>query len=81
MTTKLESCAKASVLIKAILLIAYYKMNQKKHLIHSISRFSLFAFISLLGFSSVYAQSVDELSDDQIQQFMKQIQMALQKYL
>ena len=49
-------------------------MNQKKHLIHSISRFSLFVFISLLGFSSVYAQSVDELSDDQIQQFMKQAQ-------
>ena len=49
-------------------------MNQKKHLIHSISRFSLFVFISLLGFSSVYAQSVDELSDDQIQQFMNQAQ-------
>jgi protein involved in polysaccharide export with SLBB domain len=49
-------------------------MNQKKHLIQSISRFSLFVFISLLGFSSVYAQSVDELSDDQIQQFMKQAQ-------
>jgi protein involved in polysaccharide export with SLBB domain len=49
-------------------------MNQKKHLIHSISRYSLFVFISLLGFSSVYAQSVDELSDDQIQQFMKQAQ-------
>jgi protein involved in polysaccharide export with SLBB domain len=49
-------------------------MNQKKHLIQSISRFSLFVLISLLGFSSVYAQSVDELSDDQIQQFMKQAQ-------
>jgi protein involved in polysaccharide export with SLBB domain len=49
-------------------------MNQKKHLIQSISRFSLIVFISLLGFSSVYAQSVDELSDDQIQQFMKQAQ-------
>jgi len=49
-------------------------MNQKKQFIHSISRFSLFVFISLLGFSSVYAQNVNELSDDQIQQFMKQAQ-------
>lgn len=49
-------------------------MNLKKQLIFSISKFSFFVFISLLGFSSVYAQSVDELSDDQIQQFMKQAQ-------
>lgn len=49
-------------------------MNLKKQLVQSISKFSLFVFISLLGFSNVYAQSVDELSDDQIQQFMKQAQ-------
>lgn len=49
-------------------------MNQKKQFFYSISKFSLFVFISLLGFSSVYAQSVDELSDDQIQKFMKQAQ-------
>ncbi|MFY7909689.1 MAG: SLBB domain-containing protein [Emticicia sp.] len=49
-------------------------MNLKKQLIHSISKLSLFVFIGLLGFSNVYAQSVDELSDDQIQQFMKQAQ-------
>lgn len=49
-------------------------MNLKKQLIQSISKLSLLVFISLLGFSNVYAQSVDELSDDQIQQFMKQAQ-------
>jgi len=49
-------------------------MNLKKQIIHSISKFALFVFISLLGFSSVFAQNVDELSDDQIQQFMKQAQ-------
>ncbi|MDZ7935118.1 MAG: hypothetical protein U5M51_09180 [Emticicia sp.] len=49
-------------------------MNLKKQLIQSISKLSLLIFISLLGVSSVYAQSVDELSDDQIQQFMKQAQ-------
>lgn len=49
-------------------------MNLKKQLIFSIGKLSLLVCISLLGFSSVYAQSVDELSDDQIQQFMKQAQ-------
>ncbi len=49
-------------------------MNLKKQIIHPISKFALFVFISLLGFSSVFAQSIDELSDDQIQQFMKQAQ-------
>ncbi|MFN3488732.1 MAG: SLBB domain-containing protein [Emticicia sp.] len=47
-------------------------MNLKKQLIQSISKLYLFVFINLLGFSTVFAQSVDELSDDQIQQFMKQ---------
>lgn len=49
-------------------------MNLKKQLVQSISKLSLLIFISLLGFSSVYAQNVDELSDDQVQQFMKQAQ-------
>ena len=49
-------------------------MNLKKQLIQSIIKLSIFIFISLLGFSSVFAQNVDELSDDQIQQFMKQAQ-------
>lgn len=49
-------------------------MNLKRQLTQSISKLSLFIFISLLGISSVFAQSVDELSDDQIQQFMKQAQ-------
>lgn len=49
-------------------------MNLKKTLIRSISKVSLLVFVSLLGISSIYAQSVDELSDDQIQQFMKQAQ-------
>lgn len=49
-------------------------MNLKKQLIRSISKLFLFVFISLLGFSGVYAQNIDELSDDQIQQFMKQAQ-------
>lgn len=49
-------------------------MNLKKQLIQSISKLSLLVFISLLGFSTAFAQSVDELSDDQIQQFMKQAQ-------
>ncbi|MER0440613.1 SLBB domain-containing protein [Emticicia sp. W12TSBA100-4] len=49
-------------------------MNLKKQLIQSIIKLSIFTFISLLGFSSVFAQNVDELSDDQIQQFMKQAQ-------
>lgn len=49
-------------------------MNLKKQLIQSIIKLSIFFFISLLGFSSVFAQNVDELSDDQIQQFMKQAQ-------
>lgn len=47
-------------------------MNLKKQLILSIGKISLFVLICLLGFSTVFAQSVDELSDDQIQQFMKQ---------
>lgn len=49
-------------------------MNLKKQLILSIGKLSLLVFISLLGFSTAFAQSVDELSDDQIQQFMKQAQ-------
>ncbi len=49
-------------------------MNLKKQLILSISKLSLLVFISLLGISTAFAQSVDELSDDQIQQFMKQAQ-------
>lgn len=49
-------------------------MNLKKQLIQSISKLSLLIFISLLGISTVFAQNVDELSDDQIQQFMKQAQ-------
>lgn len=49
-------------------------MNLKKQLIQSIIKLSIFIFISLLGISTVFAQSVDELSDDQIQQFMKQAQ-------
>lgn len=49
-------------------------MNLKKQLILSISKFSLLVCISLLGISTAFAQSVDELSDDQIQQFMKQAQ-------
>lgn len=49
-------------------------MNLKKQLVRSISKLFLFVFISLFGISSIYAQSVDELSDDQIQQFMKQAQ-------
>ncbi len=49
-------------------------MNLKKQHIQSIIKLSIFIFISLVGFSSVFAQNVDELSDDQIQQFMKQAQ-------
>lgn len=49
-------------------------MNLKKQLILSISKLSLLVFISLLGISTAFAQSIDELSDEQIQQFMKQAQ-------
>ena len=39
-----------------------------------IKTFSFICIIFLFGINNVYAQSIDELSDEQIQQFMKQAQ-------
>ena len=49
-------------------------MNLKKSFVRTISKLFCYYFICSLGVFSAQAQNVDELSDDQVQQFMKQAQ-------
>ncbi|AFK02923.1 Soluble ligand binding domain-containing protein [Emticicia oligotrophica DSM 17448] len=49
-------------------------MNLKKQLIRFILKLNFIAIFGFCGISSVFAQNVDEISDEQIQQFMKQAQ-------